>query len=165
MRANRLVLATAAIFLLLSACHRQTKVSLPPVPALPPPSVTTIEQANRAFISGNYTQAAQAYEHYLQLEPSGGQRDLALFRLGLTYALRPAPNQDWQRAATMLRQVIEDYPASPLKVAAMIILALRTELEQTAANTKQRDDRIRQLTTELERLKKIDAERKRATGR
>jgi hypothetical protein len=115
--------------------------------------------ADRAFISGNYDEAARGYENYLK-SPGDGPRDEVLFHLALTYALRPAPAGDWTRAAATLKQLIEDYPTSPLKGPATLILSLRTELDQLAADAKQRDLKVKQLTTELDRLKKIDADRR-----
>jgi outer membrane protein assembly factor BamD (BamD/ComL family) len=119
-----------------------------------------LDQADRAFVAGNYDEAARAYENYLRVTPFGGLRDEALFHLALAYALRPAPSTDWQRAAMIFKQLIDEYPNSPLKSPAYLILSLRTELDQSSADAKQRDQRIKQLTTELDRLKKIDADRR-----
>jgi len=119
-----------------------------------------LDQANRAFLSGSYDEAARGYENYLRGTPSGGERDEALFHLALTYALRPAPSTDWQRAAMTFKQLIDEYPNSPLKSPANLILSLRAELDQVSADAKLRDQRIKQLTNELDRLKKIDADRR-----
>jgi TolA-binding protein len=115
--------------------------------------------ADRAFISGNYDEAARGYENYLR-STDKGPLDEVLFHLALTYALRPAPAGDWSRAAAMFKQLIEEYPTSPLKAPAMLILSLRSELDQGIADAKQRDLKVKQLTTELDRLKKIDADRR-----
>ena len=163
MRANRLATIAAGTLLALTGCQKRVSVSFPPVPALPPAPVAALDEADRAFNAGNYIQAAQGYENYLRLAPSGGQRDLALFRLGLTYALRTAPSPDWQRTTAVLRQLTQEYPRSPLTPPANLILSLRSGLDRLNADTKQREDRIRQLTTELDRLKKIDADRRRGT--
>jgi hypothetical protein len=80
--------------------------------------------------------------------------------LALTYALRPAPGTDWPHAIATLKQLVEEYPDSAFKSQANLILSLRAELDQVAADSKQRDLRIKQLTTELDRLKKIDADRR-----
>ena len=74
--------------------------------------------------------------------------------------MRPAPGSDWPRAIATLKQLVEEYPDSVFKSQANLILSLRAELDQVAADSKQRDLRIRQLTTELDRLKKIDADRR-----
>ncbi len=160
MRTKRLAAVLILATLSFTACSKRPRVAVapPPMPAAPAP-VRALDQADRAFNETRYEEAAQAYENYLRLAPSGGQRDHALFRLALTYVLRPTP--DWPNATSILRQFGQDHPNSPLKPAANLILSLRAEVDQTAADAKQRDQRIRQLTTELERLKKIDADRRR----
>jgi outer membrane protein assembly factor BamD (BamD/ComL family) len=120
--------------------------------------VSPVDQANQAFVSGNYDEAARAYENYLKATPSGGEREEALFYLGLLYATRPTP--DWQRAAATFKQLTDEYPNSPFKAPTALVLALHTELDQAAMDVKERDLKIKQLTTELERLKKIDSERR-----
>jgi len=135
----------------------------PPAPAPPPPApppVSPLEQPDRAFAAGNYDEAARGYEAYLRTTTSGEQRDQALFQLGLAYALRPAPATDWPRATAALKQLLEEYPESPLKAQANLILSLRADLDQVTNDARQRDQKLRQLTTELDRLKKIDADRR-----
>ena len=175
MRSKCLAAVLLSAILAAAGCHKRrpavaspppplpTPVSAPaPAPAPPPPVVTVspLEQPDRAFASGNYDEAARGYENYLRETTSGGQRDDAIFHLALTYALRPAPGTDWPRAIGMLKQLVEEYPESAFKSQANLILSLRAELDQVAADSKQRDLRIRQLTTELDRLKKIDADRR-----
>jgi outer membrane protein assembly factor BamD (BamD/ComL family) len=145
----------------LSACHKRVPIAaLPPAPspATPSPAAAALDAADRAFSTGSFDEACRAYENYLRLNPSGEGRDQVLFRLGLSYVLRPSA--DWQRGMLSLRQVVETFPNSPFKAPASVILSLRSELDQLAANTQQRDQRIRQLAAELDRLKKIDAERR-----
>jgi TolA-binding protein len=146
--------------LAVTACQKRAPVvAAPPARVLAPPAVTALEQADRAFVGGNYDDAGREYENYLRLSPSGGQRDQALFRLGLTYALRTTPGPDWNRAVALFRQLVDEYPDSALKPSANLILSLHSELDQSNTETRQRDQRIRQLSVELERLKKIDSER------
>ena len=162
MRTKRLTIGVVLALLCLTACSRRPRVVAlpPPVAGVPPDQVGPLERADRAFNAGVYDEAARGYEDYLRLAPQGGQRDEALFRLGLTCVLRANPAPDWQRAAGFFRQVIDDYPNSPLKATATVILLLRSELDQVASDNKQSDERVRQLTAELDRLKKIDADRR-----
>jgi outer membrane protein assembly factor BamD (BamD/ComL family) len=118
-----------------------------------------MDEGDRAFAGAHYDDAAGAYENYLRVAPSGLARDHVLYQLGLTYALRAAPT-DWQRAMAMFKQLIEEYPESPLKGPANLIVSLRTEVDQLSTDAKQRDQRIKQLTTELDRLRKIDTDRR-----
>ena len=166
MRSKCLDVILLSAVLAAAGCHKRTPVvaSVPPAPPPPPPApvitVSPLEEADRAFASGNYDEAARGYDNYLRATTSGGQRDDALFHLALTYALRPAPGTDWPRAIATLKQLLEEYPESAFKSQANLILSLRAELDQTAADSKQRELRIKQLTTELDRLKKIDADRR-----
>ena len=157
MRTNGIIAITFSAVLIVSGCNKRVPIiALPPV--TPPNPVTlALDNADRAFSAGSYDEAARAYESYLK-DPAGTRRDEALFRMGLAYALRPAV--DWQRASSALRQIVEVFPNSPLKAPASLILSLHSELDQVNANTQQRDQRIRQLTTELDRLKRIDADRR-----
>jgi hypothetical protein len=132
----------------------------PPAPTPPPVPVSPLEQPDRAFASGNYDEAARGYENYLRTTTSGGEREQALFHLALTCVLRPAPATDWPRAIATFKQLIEEYPDSPLKAQANLILTLRTDLDQVASDIRQRDQRLKQLSTELDRLKKINADRR-----
>jgi TolA-binding protein len=169
MRSNGVVLIVLSAALAAAGCHKRAPVAALPPANLPsaapasapaPPVPSPLDDANRAFVSGSYDEAARGYEDYLRSTPSGGQRDQVLFQLALTYALRPVPGGDWQRASATLKQLIDEFPVSPLKAPANLILTLRAELDQVALDAKQRDQRIKQLTTELDRMKKIDADRR-----
>jgi len=132
--------------------------SLPPTPApapatVSPPVVNPLEQADNAFNAGSYVEAARGYEAYLQRYLNGDRRDQALFRLALTMVVSTNPVPDWTKMTALLKQLVDQYPQSPLKGAAMAILSLATD-------TQKRELRIKQLNTELERLKQIDADRK-----
>lgn len=161
MRAKRLGGITVWIILAVSGCHKRVPVAATPsVPALPPPAVAALDQADRAFIAGQYDAANRGYQDYLNLAPSGSRRDQALFRLGLTYALSENRGPDWQSATAAFNQLENEYPQSPFRPPATLILSLRSEIDQLNSNTRERDLRIRQLSTELERLKNIDSERR-----
>ena len=171
MRSN--CLTVVALFALMTAlgCHKRTASAPPPPPATlivtaPPPEAApppapapippppSLDAANRALVLANYDEAAREYEAYLQLTPPSAQRDEALFRLGLTYALRA----DWVKATAALKQ-LTDNPNSSLNGPANLILSLHADLTQSKTDVQQRDQRIKQLNTELERLKRIDADR------
>jgi TolA-binding protein len=130
------------------------------VPPVVSPAVRTLEQAEAAFVAGNYRDAATSYESYLQMSPEGDKRDEALFRLGLVYALPGASSQDWVRATSYLKRLVDEYPASPLKAPANLILSLQTDITTLTADGERREQRIRQLTSEIEKLKMIDTTRR-----
>jgi hypothetical protein len=185
---NRVAAFLVFCILVASGCHKRTPTSAvappPPVPNLtvshstvpkipvpeptPLPPVATpaptpldvvvpppnpLEQADKAFDAGNYPEAARGYEAYLQHEPSGDLRDHALYHEALACAMPSNPNPDWTKMAALLKQLVDQYPGSPYKPAAAVILSIN-------ADNQKRELRIRQLTTELENLKKIDAERR-----
>lgn len=174
MRPNRIALVTLCS--VVAGCHERVPVTaLPPAvpvaarntpaptptpPAPAPPAPALLDNADRAFAAGTYDDAASSYETYLRSNPTGKLRDQALFFLGLSYVLRPAPAADWQRASMYLKELVDNYPNSPLRSPASLVLSLHSELDQMTADGKQRDLRIKQLSTELDRLKKIDADRR-----
>ncbi len=182
MRPNRIALVTLCS--VVAGCHERVPVTpLPPAvpvaarnipepaptppaaapvppPAPAPPAPALLDDADRAFAAGTYDDAARSYETYLRTNPTGKLRDQALFFLGLSYVLRPAPAADWQRASMYLKELVDNYPNSPLRSPASLVLSLHSELDQMTADSKQRDLRIKQLSTELDRLKKIDADRR-----
>ncbi len=120
----------------------------------PPPVVNPLEAADNAFNAEKYPEAAKLYENYLQRQPNGDRRDQALFRLALTCAVPSNPTPDWARMTTLLKQLVDQYPQSPLKGSAMAMLAI-------AADTQKRELQFKKLNTELEKLKQIDADRRR----
>jgi hypothetical protein len=159
MRANRIIATIFAGILIASGCQKRLPITaLPPAAPAPDPATVTLDDANRIFNAGSYDEATRGYENYLKIGSAGPRRDEALFHLGLAYALRASA--DWQSATGAFRQIMEDFPNSPFRAPASLILFLHSELDQAGANIQQREIRIRQLTTELDRLKKIDADRR-----
>jgi hypothetical protein len=63
------------------------------------------------------------------------------------------------RATTVLKQLVNDYPGSPLKPPAVVILTLRSQANALNSVIKARGQAMRQLSFELESLKQIDADR------
>ena len=138
MRSKRL--AIIAIGMVLAGCHKHTgatvaqpsptivtvviPVAVPvPVPmdipvdipaSLPAPvGGSLFEQAELAFVMGDYVAAIQDYENYLQAVPNGDRIDEVLFRVGMAYVLRTKPPANWTRAIRRpLQQSSEgnDYP-------------------------------------------------------
>jgi len=126
------------------------------LPLLPPCPPSLLEQAELAFAFGNYPEAIQTYEAL----PSGEQSDQALFHLGIAYVLNDKPRANWVRAEANLQRLVDEYPDSSLTPTAALILSLRSRAVQLARDTKARNEALQQLSTELERLKRIDADRR-----
>jgi len=128
--------------------------------SLPAPAgVNLFEQAELAFVMGDYVAAIQGYENYLHLVPAGDHVDQALFHIGMAYVFQTQPPPNWKQATTSLRQLIDEHPESPLSPTASLILSLRSDADQLASDVKARNQAMQQLKTQLERLKKIDADR------
>jgi len=147
------------LLLILAGCRHVASAPRLPIPAAPPPGIAALDEADRAFAAKEYDAATHAYEDYFGLSPAQGRQDEALFRLGLIYIFKKA-GPDWPRAQTVWKRLIAEYPSSALVPGVELILSLYSEVGQANADMKVRDDRLRQITTELERLKKIDSERR-----
>ena len=69
--------------------------------------------ADRSFEAGDYREAAQKYEAYLQNHPDGPGRERALFRLTLLYSSPDTPVHDKERGESLRVQLVEQYPGGP----------------------------------------------------
>jgi tetratricopeptide (TPR) repeat protein len=171
-----------ALAILPWACHKKQTASAPVPPPLPaaskpepvpsplpteipslpePPSFFDVGE--KYFDAGDYANAAQAYQTYLRSSASSPDQDRALFRLALTRALPGSPVRDLPQAMSLLRQLVTRFPQSSLRPQAESLLGLQGEIDKLQTDVGKKDDRIRELTQELERLKQIDMQR-RPTG-
>src|SRR5262249_1761392 len=146
MRYRRWTILVCGLFLAAS-CQRHARVSKVPLSAPPPssaaPASAALDHADDLFNGGKFQEAGKSYQNYLQLFPEGSLRDQALFRLGLSRSL-DGPSPDWTGASVAFKQLIDEFPQSPLKSAASLILALHSEVVQLTADSKQHDQKIRQ---------------------
>jgi hypothetical protein len=167
-------LAPTLLFgLLVSAagCQRQ-----PASPALPVPAAS-LKQGEISFEKADFSQAVQAYENYLRGTPNPKDHGRVLFRLAMAYAIPGHPSHNPARSTELLNRLVALFPQSPLKPQAEYILrlqaesenlkmvnestqAVQAELEKTRAGVRERDERIKLLREELDKLKKIDLERR-----
>jgi TolA-binding protein len=116
-------------------------------------------EAERNFEAGNYRQAAQAFEKFLNAFPKAADRDRALFHYGFSLALS-GNDKDLIQTEAAFRRLIAEFPKSPYRRQAEWILDLKTRAERLQADVKDRDERIRQLSDELRKLKSIDLDRR-----
>ena len=133
-------------------------VAATPVPM--PTVVSPLDEANQTFNAGNYPEAIKAYENYLQRQPSGEYGDQALYQLAIAYAWPGTGSTDQNKSITVLKQLIEQYPASPYRIQANLFLSLQSELLQLTADAQKRERLVKQLTTEIDKVKQIDADRR-----
>ena len=130
---------------------------LPSTPAPPPPNY--FEMAEEHFETGDYASAVDAYNAYLRDNPSADNRDRVLFRLAMSHALPGSPVRDLPRAMELFGQLASAFPQSPFTTQTEFLLRLQAEVDQLRSDLTTRDERIRALTQELERLKQIDMRR------
>jgi len=116
-------------------------------------------EAERNFADGNYRRAAQSFEKFLYTFPKAPERERALFYLGFSLALS-GEDKDLLQTEAALRRLISEFPKSSYRRQAEWILDLRSRIERLQSDVKERDERIRQLSEELRKLKSIDLERR-----
>ena len=116
-------------------------------------------EAERNFADGNYRRAAQSFEKFLYTFPKSPERERALFYLGFSLALS-GEDKDLLQTEIPLRRLISEFPKSSYRRQAEWILDLRTRIERLQSDVKERDERIRQLSEELRKLKSIDLDRR-----
>jgi TolA-binding protein len=133
----------------------------PKPPPAPPPSPTVFfSDGEREFSDGNYLEAAQSYQKYLDLSSIDLNRDRALFRLAMSYALSSTSSLAFQLAQTHFENLVARYPSSPYAAEAKFVVGLMEETLKLRADSREKDERIKRLASELDRLKKIDMERR-----
>ena len=128
---------------------------MPPEPPLP----RDFRDGEASFHSGKYEAAVRFYERYIRDDPVTQYRDAAMFRLAIAYALTCAAPECRTKSPDQFKRLISRYPQSPYTAEARFILGLQTDIEKLITDAKAREDRIKKLTDELDRLKKIDLER------
>ena len=156
MNSRTLTALLVVVFLLLGACHKK------PIPSpLPPPTQPDeFQLAERLFDAGDYAAAARSYLQLLHQNPTPDKREKALFRLGLAYAMPGSGIQHFPQSMMYFRQLLAIAPQSSLRAQVQVILALYAELEKTQAEGRAKDAQIKILGGELEKLKKIDLQKR-----
>jgi len=130
----------------------------PPPKAVAAPSALDVGELN--FQAGNYGQAIRSFEDFLSANPKSKNRDQALFHLGLSHALANDTSRDMRQAEAVLKRLITEFPNSPYKNQAEFILGLQAQIEKLRSDVKDREDKIKRLSEELQKLKEIDLQRR-----
>jgi tetratricopeptide (TPR) repeat protein len=129
-----------------------------------PKTITTpsnLELGERYFHMGKYSEAIKEYEPWLEKTPPNAKdRDLALFHVGLSYALDENSGRNVRRAEVTLKHLISGFPDSLYRDQAEFILGLLAQIEKLSADVNERDERIKKLSKELQVLKDIDLQRR-----
>ncbi|MBZ5498396.1 MAG: outer membrane protein assembly factor BamD [Acidobacteriia bacterium] len=142
------------------------ELPLPPsrLPAPPePPLPRSFRDGEASFQSGKYAEAIRFYERYLREDPVIQYKDVAMFRLGILYTLSCSSPEcrakSLEKSEEQFKRLVSQFPRSPYSAEARFILSLQTEIEKMKTEAKTREEKIKKLTDELDRLKKIDLER------
>jgi tetratricopeptide (TPR) repeat protein len=128
-----------------------------------PKTITTpssFDLGEMNFQVGNYLKAIKSFEAFLNSFPKAKNRDLALFHLGLSRALATDSSRDLRQSENALKRLISEFPNSRYKGQAEFILGLQSQIERLKGEIKDRDDRIKRLSEELQMLKDIDMQRR-----
>jgi uncharacterized alpha-E superfamily protein len=125
-----------------------------------------LREADRSLASGDYLQAAAAYETYLERHPGAADADAALFHLALARTMPGSRVYDRSRAAATLEQLVRRHPASPYRAPADALLGLLAELdaaELTAARNAEHLARLEAESVESRRVHEEQIARLRAS--
>lgn len=137
-----------------------------PVPLEPSPLSKTITGPNTLamgemlFKLGSYAKAVHSFEAFLNDNPKSEERDVALFHLGLSRALLGDTMKEWRQAETAFRMLLSESPKSPYRRQAEYIIGLQGQIDKLRSELKDRDERVKKLSEELQRLKEIDLQRR-----
>jgi tetratricopeptide (TPR) repeat protein len=134
-----------------------------PIPSSIPslaPSPSYFDIGEKYFAAGDYAKAAQAYEAYLAKDSTSANRDAAYFRLALSHALPEGRSRDLPQAMKLLALFLDRFPQSPLRPQAELLLSFQKDIDRLRVDVGKRDERIKDLTLELEQLKQIDMQKR-----
>ena len=184
---RRVLLFLALVVPVFSGCHKKPSVVVPPTPPAkkssvpsvpnaitPPPTISlepvpidktiaapsNLELGEMNFQVGNYQLAAKELEAYLKNNPQSKNRDRILYELGLSRALAPDSGRNMRQAQVMFRRLIAEFPKSTYANQAEFILGLQAQIEKLRDDVKERDEKIKKLSEELQVLKEIDLQRR-----
>lgn len=130
------------------------------VPAPPTPPIEW-QLAEDRFADAQYAAAAEAYQRFLSGEPESSVRaEKALFRLALLHALPESPVANPEMAHELFLRVLESHPNGHYAEEARLILLLQEQIEDVRQVAEEKEERIRALSSELEKIKAIDLKKR-----
>jgi TolA-binding protein len=139
-------------------------VILSPAPSPSPKTTSTVinsfNLAEADFRAGEYQQAALAFASFLENNPESDIRDQAWYILGLSWALAGNSARNQRESEAAFKQLVAEFPESPYTDRAEYILDLKARINRLRAVVAERDETIKKLSEELNRLKEIDLQRK-----
>jgi hypothetical protein len=127
----------------------------PKITAVP----NSLDLGESSFQARNYVKAVRSYEDYLRTHPKAANRDVVLFRLGLSLIMDGSV-RNMRRAEEVLKRLVAEFPGSPYKGPAEFILGLQSQVESLKEDIKEKEAKIKLLSEELQKLKEIDLQRR-----
>lgn len=158
---RRVTFRVAVLWSFLAAAGSCARRAPPPVPSADPPEWSAAEQS---FEQRDYASAARAYEAFLKTHVPSSNAEKALFRLALIHTLPESPLNDVEEATRLLTKFLETYPDGTYAPEARLILRLHGRSRELETETSEKDERIRQLSDELSKIKAIDLRKRPPQG-
>jgi hypothetical protein len=152
-----LILLACIIFV--SACRTKVtaKPAVPPPVIIPMPNLLEVGENNME--SGKYSEAVVAFESYLSQKPNAADRDTAIFKLGLCFALAGKNQQDYKKAQNQFRILVTQYPRSQYLPLASFILTLQASIDRLEIDLMEKDALIQEKEAAVaerdERIRKL----------
>ncbi|NHZ73209.1 MAG: hypothetical protein GWP16_01910 [Nitrospirae bacterium] len=110
-------------------------------------------QADDLFAAGEYSQAAHAYEAYLDADPSPGpETSRALYRLAVTYGSSSSSLYDPERSVALLQRLLTEEPEGEYSLGAEVMLQQQKKIVSLSAVVASRRDLIQTLIDDLSAL-------------
>lgn len=137
--------------------------SNPVVESSPVPKVlvpNSLDLGIRSFKAGDYGKASILFEEYIGTGSSSENRDLALFHLFLSRTLMGNSGRNSRRAEDALKRLVNEFPKSPYRDSAELIVGLQAQIENLKSDVKEKEIKIKQISEELQKLKEIDLQRR-----
>jgi len=108
------------------------------------------QRADDLFSAGEYSQAARAYEAYLDSDPEpGSATSKAIYRLAVTYGSTSTSLYDPEKSVTFLERLLAVDPYGEYSLAANLMLQLQKEIVSLNAVVASRRDLIQTLIADL----------------
>lgn len=126
------------------------------------------KQASNFSRQGNYDTAAEKYERIVIYKPIVG--DIALYQLGLIYALAQNKHKDYFKALEYFQRLVKDYPDSRYNQNSDIFISLITEIinkdkklniyhkqiNKLELQIEESQKKIEELEKKIEQIKEVD---------
>ncbi len=127
-------------------------IELPLATPTPAAVATPLELADGAFDAGDYPTARSGYESHLAGVDASVDADRVLYRLAILNLASNGGGRDAAAGYSLLRRLVREYPDSPYRMEADLILGLNARVDGL-------EGEVDKLESQLEALKRIDLER------